>query len=271
LQSDMKKQTSLSAVIIAKNEEDLILGCLRSVSFCDEIVVVVDSATNDDTERIARSFTPNVHHRTFDNFASQKNYAISKATSTWVLVIDADERVTKELREEIRRTVSHTASWGFEIPTKPYVFGIEVKHSGWAPSYHLRLFRSDGRYEGEVHEVIPYKGKVGRLNNPLVHYNYFSPEHFVTKLNLYTNLEAVKLKQSGTRFRWPMLVVRPAREFLYRYLKQSGWRDGFIGFVIATLMAFYRFIAVLKLWYLQRGAETLSTYQELDRVLLQDK
>ncbi len=263
----MSSNHTLSAVIIAKNEERLIEGCLKSVGFCDETVVVVDQSTTDATEAIAKKYTPHVYRRAFDNFAGQKNFAIEQATTNWVLIIDADERVDAPLRQELTTAITEGQHWGYDIPTKPYVFGVELKHSGWAPSYHLRLFRADGRYEGEVHETITPGGTVGKLAQPLVHYNYFDVAHFITKLNQYTSLEATKLSRSGAKFKTSMLITGPAREFLYRYLKQSGWRDGFMGLVIALLMAFYRFTSILKFWELQRQMSAAEVYKKLDGTL----
>ena len=263
----MKSKPTLSAVIVAKNEEQLLPGCLASLKFCDEIVVVVDESTTDRTAEIAKAAGARVYTRRLDNFAAQRNYSLEQVKSDWVLSIDADERVRRALREEIGRVTELGKSWGYEIPYRPYAFGLEIKHSGWVPSYQLRLFRAEGRFSGEVHEGVVPKGKVGKLINPMIHYNYNDVSQYIGKLNLYTSFEAGQMHKAGVRFKTSMLMVKPAREFAYRYLKQRGWKDGFIGFVIAGLMTFYRFAVVLKLWELGRQTDVARLYKDLDAKL----
>jgi glycosyltransferase involved in cell wall biosynthesis len=260
---------TLSAVIIAINEAELLPGCLGSLSWCDEIVVVVDDRTTDETEAIAKRAGAKTVSRRFDDFASQKNYGIEQAKSDWILIMDADERVAPALRAEIQGALTLDA-WGYRIPTKPYVFGVEIKHSGWAPSYQLRLFRANGHYSGGVHEQITPQGPVQQLKQPFIHYNYTDIRHWLDQMNDYTTREASKLHKAGVRFKPSMVVTKPAREFAYRFIKQSGWRDGFMGWVIALLMAAYRLSVVLKLWELDRNVDAMEIYHRLDRELLDE-
>ncbi len=268
----MPKKSSISAVVIAKDEEQLIEGCLKSLSFCDEVVVIIDARTTDKTEKIAQRYTNKVFNRKFDTFSNQKNYGFKKVTSEWILSIDADERISHDLRTDILNAIEQDHYWGFSIPTKPYIFGFQVKHGGWWQSEeHLRLFRSDGRHSGDVHETMETKGQVGHLHNGVVHFNFYDLRHFVTKLNNYTDLEASQLEAGSVKFRRRMILVKPIREFIFSYVKKSGYKDGFIGLVLALLMAFYRLVAYLKLWERQRGVDVRQRYKEIDEELLADE
>lgn len=261
----MDKKDGLTAVVIAKNEERLIEGCLRSLAFCDEIVVIIDATSEDATEEIVRRYTKKVFSRLLEDFASQKNFGIEQASHSWILIVDADERVAPELQEQIKLAIKQSDAAAYDIPTKPYLFGIEIKHSGWAPSYHTRLFRQDARYQGVVHEVIETSGAPTQLSGALIHYNYNDIQHFLAKLNQYTNLEAVKLRQSGKPFKPRYVVTGPLREIAFRYIKKEGFRDGFIGIALAGLMGCYRLVSTLKWWELERNQDIQQAYLENDR------
>lgn len=241
----------LSVVIITKNEERNIRECLETVNWADEIIVV-DSFSTDNTVEIARGYTDKVFQRAFTNYADQRNFAASLASCPWILVVDADERVTPDLKAEIQQVLSDNSFSGYRIPHLDYIFGKPIRHGGWYPQYHVRLYRKDmGRWEGEVHEKVILEGKVGCLRNPLIHYSHLRIANFLHKLNQYTSVEADYLYRRGQRTNILKLIFWPPVVFVYKYFYRLGFLDGFHGLVLAVLLACYHFVKHAKLLELQ--------------------
>ncbi len=246
----------ISAVVIAKNEALNIADCLKSVSFADE-VVVVDGGSSDDTCSIASKSGALVFLRTFDDFASQKNFAVSKAQSPWVFLVDADERVSDELREEILRSISGCADSvsAFAIPRLNVIFGKVLKYGENAGDFPIRLFRKDeALWEGVVHERVKAKNTVLRLKSPLMHYSTRDANQYMRKLNLYTKLEADVLYDQKYGFRRRDMTLRPFLKLLKRYFIQRGCFDGRRGFLYIVFGTYYEFIRYAKLWEILRSS-----------------
>ena len=250
----MNKYNSLSVAISAFNEERKIRKCLESVKWADEIIFV-DNSSNDNTLEIAKEYTKKIFTQKNDpfNIDLQKNLGIEKATCDWILVLDADEVVTSELKQEIKSQISTFNSQfsGFMIPRKNIIFNKWIEHSGWYPDYQLRLFRNGrGKYENKhVHEPLSVRGKLGKFNEPFIHYNYETVYQFLYKhLCVYAPNEAEDLLRKGYVFDWKGAIRLPMSEFLSRYFAREGYKDGFHGLILALLMGVYHLSIFAYLW-----------------------
>jgi glycosyltransferase involved in cell wall biosynthesis len=233
----------LTAAIIARDEESTLGECLQSVAFVDERLVLVDAATVDRTREVARTNGARVAERDFENFAAQRDAALALATGDWVLFVDADERVSPALRDEVLRAVIQPDGYrGFWIPRYNYLLGHVVRHAGWFPDYQLRLLeRNAARFDPArpVHELALVDGPVGHLREPLLHFNYRSLGDFVHKQERYCSLEAERWLATFGRPRRRALLGQPLREFWRRYIVLAGYREGPLGLVLSALLAFY--------------------------------
>ncbi len=237
----------ISAVIIAKNEEKNIAACLESVRFADE-AVVVDSGSSDRTMEIARAAGAKVLSRSFDDFASQKNFAASQASHEWIFSIDADERVSPELKEEILRvTRDPQAKAAYAVLRRTNLFGREFKASGLQDDAPVRLFRrGKAVFANPVHEVLRVEGGVGRLRTPLKHASFQTVHEHLEKLQFYTGIEAARSAEragGAGRFFW-----RPLGRFFSIYVLKQGFRDGREGFFYAVLSSYYEWVRWMKIW-----------------------
>jgi len=242
--------STLAVIVITKNEEQNIDACLESVRWADEIIVV-DGGSSDRTVELARSKGAKVFERKWDGYGAAKNFGLSQCTSEWVLWLDADERVTEPLGEEIRTVVRSNSSFnGYEFPRRSNFLGKWIRHCGWYPGYVLRLFRrASGRFtEQRVHERLVVEGSVGRLRNDLLHFTDPSLSHYFEKFNRYTTLAAEELASNDGRFRFSQVLIRPPWVFIRMYFLRAGFLDGFAGFVLCLLSSFYVFVKYAKLW-----------------------
>ncbi|MDP2638373.1 MAG: glycosyltransferase family 2 protein [Candidatus Levybacteria bacterium] len=249
----MNNKIILSAVVSVFNGEKDLDDCLKSLSFCSEIIVVNNSST-DRTLEIARKYTDKIFMRPNNPMLNvNKNYGFSKATGEWILSLDADERITSELAEEIQSEIKNPKLKinGYQIPRKNIIFGKWMKHAGWYPDLQLRLFRKEnGKFpEEHVHEMVKVEGKVGKLNGHILHYNYYSIVQFIQKTGIiYAPNEAEQLLKKGYIFDWKDTIRFPLKEFLSRFFAREGYRDGFHGLMLSLLMAFYHFIVFSYIW-----------------------
>lgn len=239
----------VSVVIITKNEEKNIEDALRSVSDAREIIVV-DAFSTDRTTEICRKYTDRVYQHQWEGFARQKQIAVDHAGSEWVLVLDADERVTPALKKEIEDTISGTDRNGFWIPRENYFIGKWIRHGGWWPDHTLRLFRKNrGRFEiREVHEKIIVEGQTGYLKNPLKHYTYSDVPDFLSRAENYSTLAAREIVKEGRRAGIFSLAVKPFATFLKMYVLRLGFLDGGRGLILAVLYGYYTFQKYVKVW-----------------------
>lgn len=261
--------STLSVVIITKNEEEVLRGCLESVAFANEIVVV-DCGSTDKTKQIAKAYTPHFITSQWKGFASQKNVGISKANSEWVLILDADERVSKELCTEIedvlRNGSSHSA---FIIPFRNFFLGREMKHGGWQGETHIRFFRKkSARYSNqEIHENLQIKGTVGNFTGTILHFSHRSLAANLLKTRQYALVQSKIEAQRGYPpvTRWS-LFRNIVEHFWLRYIKLEGYKDGMEGFVEATYQAFSQvFIIQAMIWEHQRPNNVMSMYKKIER------
>jgi len=231
----------LSAAIIAFNEEEDLPACLESLTWCDEIVVVVDDKTTDETAAVSRKYTDKVFVRRWPGWSPQKNFAFEQCTGDWILSVDADERVPASLREEILGVIDHPdAAVGYFMPRRNIWIGQWVRHGGWYPDYALRLFRKGrGRCRYQAHEVIEVDGSTGVLKTPLYHDNIKRiDEHVQTALRA-TDAEAEEMLENGFRVCWlpPLALVKafvrdlfrgPLNRLTLRLLVKETFRNRFV-------------------------------------------
>jgi glycosyltransferase involved in cell wall biosynthesis len=242
----------LSVIIIAKNEEQNIRACLESVAWADEIVVV-DSGSADATCAIAREFTEHVQvHADWPGFGPQKNRALDYANGEWVLSLDADERVTPELREEIEAVMRAGTQDAYDMPRLSNYCGRFMRHSGWYPDYVTRLFRrGSARFSDDlVHERLLVAGSIGKFQNELLHYSFDNMEAVLRKMDMYSTAGAQKMHQQGQRATLLGAVLRGLWSFVRTYLLRGGFLDGREGFMLAVSNAegtYYRYVKLMLL------------------------
>lgn len=248
----------ISSIITARDEETNIRRCIESqLAVVDEIVVLVDSRTKDATLKIASSY-PNVNCEVVEwmGYAKTKIYAVLKTKYDWVLWIDADEELTKELIEELKnfKTVKPHYS-AYNVARRAFFLGKWIKHSGWYPSRVTRLFNKNvaSFEEKEVHEHLNVVGEIGNLNHDLNHYTDPSIEHYFAKFNLYTSLAAKELSEKGKQAGLNDILLRPVFLFFKMYILRLGFLDGLHGLILAVFSTAYVFTKYTKLWELNRA------------------
>lgn len=249
---------NISVTIITLNEEDRLGDALDSVAWADEIVVV-DAGSTDRTVEIARQYTDRVIVRAWPGYAAQKNFADSQASGDWILSIDADERVSPELRHTIEELRHYGPRHdGYRLARRAWYMGRWIRHCGWYPDYQLRLYRRDRAcWTGEyVHESVRVDGSVGTLSGDLWHLTRRSVGEHHEVLGRYTTLAAEQESLRGKRATLTRLLIQPLLTFLRSYVLKQGFRDGIPGLVISSFAAYYVFLKYAKLWekqHLPRG------------------
>lgn len=250
-------EPTISAVVIARNEQDNISYCLETLLWCDEIVLV-DMESEDSTVEIACKFTSRIYsHPKVQAFDIAKKYAVEQATGDWILLLDADEMVPVSLSEELRRKSLDENIGIVEIPFRHYILGACAEYSGWGYTPLPRFFRKGAiTFTGTIHDYMHRSTNAPVLRLELcspfciIHFNYRDSGHFVEKLNRYTGIEAQNLMDRGEVFSYSRLFIGSLREFYRRYLPGRGYREGVRGFSLALMMAFYRALTWIKLWEL---------------------
>jgi glycosyltransferase involved in cell wall biosynthesis len=253
-QDPRKVRPTVSAIVVCFNEEENIAACLESIRWCDEIVVV-DSFSTDRTLEICRRYTDKVVQREWRGYRDQKAFAHSRATKDWVLLVDADERVTPELSEEIEGALAEfgVQCAAFQIPRLVFYLGRWWRRGGWYPDYDIRLFRRERATWGGVdpHEKILVDGKVRRLRRPLHHFSYRNMVDHIERINRFTSISSRELKKEGEVWRVTDALFRPAFRFFRYYVLKRGFMEGFAGFYVAVSAAVYVFLKYAKLWELE--------------------
>jgi glycosyltransferase involved in cell wall biosynthesis len=251
---------AISAIVLASNEEEDLPGCLESLAWVEELIVVVSSESTDKTVEVASKYSAKVFVRPWEGFARTRNWAVEQASHHWVLMVDADERVTPELAREISRAVQQADPVAYQIPRAFFFCGHRLRHGGCWPDEVLRLFRKNagGYTDRHLHERFEPNGPVGRLQEPLLHYGYRDLNEYFEKFSRYAALGAKDQFERGKRFRcWNWLS--PCFTFLSRYFLKAGFLDGKPGLVYALLGAAYVLARTVRLWELEQTDKTLKT------------
>lgn len=246
---------SLSVIILTKNESEKIKKCLNSViSWADE-VLVIDDYSADETVKFAEEKGATVLIKKMENEGLHRNWAYAQAHNHWVLSLDADERVTDELKDEIFRINLNTTNFsGFTIPRRNYIGDYWAKYGGQYPAAQLKLFRKDKFiYENvQVHPRAFLEGKCGHLKNDIIHYSYRDFADFLHKLNRQTTLEAEKWIATGRIMSFSHALWRTIDRFFRKFVGKKGYRDGFIGFMLAVFDSIYQIVSYAKYWELKK-------------------
>ena len=241
---------TITVIVPTFNEADNIRECLASVRWADDIFVV-DSHSTDETVEIAREFTDHIVQHEYVNSATQKNWALGFVKTDWVMVCDADERVSPELAARVQDILANGTRYdGFYIRRLTVFFGKLIRHCGWHKDYLVRLWRvGKGRYEDlEVHADVVVEGPVGRLEEPFYHNTYRDLAHYLEKFGRYTTWAANDLYKRGRRPTWVNLTLRPLWRFFRMFVLRHGFLDGKHGLVLCGLAAFSVFMKYAKLW-----------------------
>jgi len=247
----VKNTIDLSVIIITKNEAANIRACLDSVAWADEIIVV-DSGSTDDTVAICREFTPHVYIHDWPGFGAQKNRALNYASKDWVLSLDADERISPELRAEIQSAMRAGREDAYEIPRLSSFCGRYIHHSGWRPDYVTRLFkRGMGRFSDDlVHERVIVSGSTGKLRQSMLHESFRNTEELLAKINHYSTAGALMLHKKNRTASLKKAVAHALWAFLRTYILRAGFLDGREGFMLAVSTAegtYYRYVKLMLL------------------------
>lgn len=240
----------LTVVIAARNEAHNIADCVASVAFAGEILVV-ENGSSDDTAALARGAGAMVISNPFQTIGMQRNFAIERAANPWILVVDADERGSPELGEEIARLIRDAGADAYRIPRRNLFLGREVKHGGWESDKPVRLFMSTIRYNASrVHEHVEVSGPVGELTSHLTHKPYATLDSWFEKLGRYSKWWAEDRFEKGKRAGVASVVFRPPLRFLTMYVVRGGWMDGARGALLACMAATSVMAKYARLWAL---------------------
>ena len=248
------QKNSISLFVITHNEAHRIGACIESTRGLVEEIIVIDDNSTDGTVQIAQQLGAHVFQRKFDGFTNQKNFALSKVTSTWALNLDADERLSVQLKEEIARAIENNQIAGYELPFCNYFLGKKMRFSGLNKEKHLRLVRTQqAKYVGGlVHEGLEIKGEITCLKNPVNHFSYDTIEAYFRKFNTYTSLAAAQMYENGKKFNLLCTLLRLPFEFAKRYVLKLGFLDGIRGLLWASFSTYYVFVKYMKLWQLEQ-------------------
>jgi glycosyltransferase involved in cell wall biosynthesis len=235
--------------IVARDPGRHLRYCLDSLAWTDAQLVVLDSRTTDDSATVATDRGAQVVIRDFSTFPRQRNAALEtirdRGLGDWVMFLDHDERATSQLAIEARAVTNAdgpTAPVGYWIPRRDFIWGRWIRHGGWWPDHQLRLLRVDRCHydvKRDVHELVEMDGPSGQLVETMLHYNYDTLEQFLEKQRHYSRLEAQRLRRLNRGPRPWSPLLQSCREFHRRFVKLEGYRDGWRGFVLATLLGWY--------------------------------
>jgi len=252
--------SKISVVINTLNEEKKLPRALASLSGFASEIIVVDMHSSDKTVEIAKKYKAKIfYHKKVGYVEPARNLGIEKCKYDWVFILDADERLTKDLKDYLKKEIkkiSDSSPSYYRIPRKNIIFGKWIKHTGWWPDYNIRFFKKGSVSWNQVIHSVPMTTGIGAdLDiNPrlaIIHNNYSSLEEYLLRMNRYTTIAARNLNKDGIVFSWKSLITKPTQEFLSRYFACEGYRDGIHGLTLSFLQAFSEFVIYAKLW--QKG------------------
>lgn len=259
---------TVSAVLAVRDEESMIEGALRLLGFCDEIVVVIDDRTTDDTEEIARCYTERVYRLPFHGFGALKNEGVKRASGEWIVFCDADERVTPRLAAQLLAEVrAGTTLWAFRSPTVNFFWGRRMHHGGWRETHVKIVRREHALHSGDLHERLSVPDeRVGWLSGERWHFSHRAIEDNLIKTARFGAVDAAERHAAGEPpvGAWNLIRVLVV-ELLRRLVRRAGWRDGMPGLVESLYQPFSLFCTRVMLWERQQGDAVTRAYAELER------
>jgi glycosyltransferase involved in cell wall biosynthesis len=258
MQENENKKIIFSVAVITYNEEANIKECIESFNDIADEIIILDSFSKDGTRKIAENF-PKVKffEKPFNGHIEQKNYAITLCSGKWILSLDADERVSQELKEEILLILrSDTSADGYKIPRLTFHIGKFIRHSGWYPLKRYRLFKKGhGLWAGEnPHDFIELTGKGKDLKGDIIHYSFKDLTHQVDTINKFSSIVAFTRYKKGINFPILKSIYKPLFKFFEIYIFKLGFLDGYAGFIIAISSSYSTFLKFAKLYELNSGS-----------------
>jgi glycosyltransferase involved in cell wall biosynthesis len=246
---------NISAVIIAKNEEANISECLKSISWVNEIILV-DAESTDKTVELSKNFTSKIFIHKWEGFAKQKEFALSKASNEWILNIDADERISPLLKDEIINLIDGDID-GYYLRRENYFLNKRIKSCGWDNDYQLRLVRKSKTHLTDrlVHEGFLVDGKTERLKNRLIHYTFTSIEKTISKINHYSSLKADELFRKKQHSGGLTIITHGLAAFFRFFIALGGYKEGVHGLIISLFNSITTLLVYMKVWELQTKAK----------------
>ncbi|KKQ95779.1 MAG: Glycosyl transferase family 2 [Candidatus Woesebacteria bacterium GW2011_GWB1_43_14] len=257
-------------VINTLNEEENLPLALGSIKEIADEIIVVDMQSEDKTRIVAKKAGAKVFgFKRMGYVEPARNFAISKATKKWVLILDADEEIPSSLSRKLVNLTRETEYSYFSIPRKNIIFGKWIKRSNWWPDYNIRFFKKGAVDWGdEIHSVPVTVGKgidlEAREQNAIVHHNYQTVEQYVERMNRYTSIQAKEKYKEGDRFSWKDLIIRPVNEFNSRYFAGYGYEDGVHGLALSGLQAFSELVLYIKLWQFSKFDRQKVSTKEIE-------
>jgi (heptosyl)LPS beta-1,4-glucosyltransferase len=263
----------ISVVINALNEEKNLSQAIASVKDMANEIVVVDMESEDKTAEVAKSLGAKVFtYKKTGYVEPARNYAISKASNPWVMILDADEEVPSKLAQKISQILKSPKADYFRIPRKNIIFGHWMKHSRWWPDYNIRLFKKNSVSWSEVIHAVPMTQGVGgeiegKEEFAIIHHNYDSVEQYLERMNRYSTEHAALLVKEGYKFFWKDIITKPSNEFLSRYFFGEGYKDGLHGLALSLLQAFSELTVYLKIWQKEKFTDQNLKLDEVVSVI----
>lgn len=248
----------ISAVLVNLNEAEKLERCFKSlVGFADEIIVL-DLGSTDGSTEICKEYEVKVFkHDSVPYVEAVRNYAVSKAKGDWILVLDPDEILTSELKNKLKTISEEDNFTAVNIPRKNIFFGRWISHSNWWPDKQVRFFKKGSvKWSEKIHQYPQVSGRILNLEAKedlaITHFSYDFVNEFMTRQNRYSTIEAKNLYDNGIQFSLLLFLWKPIREFFARYIRHTGFLDGFYGFGLTILMMIYQMEVMVKLWELER-------------------
>jgi len=261
----------ISVVINTLNEEKNLPKTIASVRTLAHEIIVVDMKSEDETVKVAKSLGAKVYeHEKTGYVEPARNFAISKTTGDWVMILDADEEMPKGLVLRLKKIVKNPKADYFRIPRKNIIFGKWIKHSRWWPDYNIRFFKKGHVVWNELIHSVPITQGTGadlpaKEELAIIHHNYSSIEQYLERMNRYSSIQTKILIEGKHKFIWKDLITKPVNEFLSRYFAGEGYKDGLHGLALSLLQAFSELIVYLKVWQAEKFMEQAISVQEIDR------
>ncbi len=262
--------SSITVCINTLNEEKNLPKAISSIKSIASDIVVVDMMSDDETVKVAKKLGAKVYeYRRMGYVEPARNFALSKATGDWVLILDADEVIPPALAKKFVEIARKSTFTYYRVPRKNINFGKWMRHSRWWPDYNIRFFKKGSvTWNDEIHSIPVTYGKGADLPSEeqfaIVHSNYSTVEQYLSRMERYTTIQADELLKKNHKFIWKDLVKKPMAEFLSRYFLAEGYKDGLHGLALSGLQAFSEFIVFLKVWQKEKFLEQTTTPDEIE-------